>query len=266
MGDAGDANQRWAEMLARWAIPEDLVLAAPASPYFFDPDVFIVAADEALARGEDSPSDAAARDALPPDGTVLDVGVGAGAGSLRLADRAGNLVGVDSNSELLAAFAARATRLAVNHATVEGRWPEVASAAPAAHVVVCHHVLYNVSDLVGFAAALSAHATRRVVLELTTVHPMTWMSRYWQAVHGLTQPDRPSVDDALDVFTAMGFDVQQERWQRRIQMIGECDEGGITRIARRLCLPAARHGELQRLLAATPPPEVRDVATIWWSR
>jgi hypothetical protein len=45
-----DANQRWAGMLSRWAIPDDLVAAAPESPYFFSPAVFIDAADEALER------------------------------------------------------------------------------------------------------------------------------------------------------------------------------------------------------------------------
>ena len=87
------ANQDWAEMLSGWAIPDELVAGAPASPYFFDPLVFITAADEALARGEDTSSDVVARDALPAGGTVLDVGCGAGAASLRL--RPGRLVGVD---------------------------------------------------------------------------------------------------------------------------------------------------------------------------
>jgi hypothetical protein len=67
------ANEGWAEMLSAWAIPEDLIAAAPESPYFFDPVVFTGAADEAVQRQDDSPSDRAAREALSVGGQVLDV-------------------------------------------------------------------------------------------------------------------------------------------------------------------------------------------------
>jgi hypothetical protein len=103
---AEGANLRWAAMLGGWAIPDELVAAAPESPYFFDPEVFIEIADTALERREDTASEAVAREALPPSGTVLDVGVGAGAASLPL--NPGRVVGVDPSRELLAAFAERA--------------------------------------------------------------------------------------------------------------------------------------------------------------
>ena len=264
MGDSNEANRRWAEMLARWAIPEELLAAEPASPFFFDPTVFIKAADEALGRAEDSPSDAAARESLPDGGTVLDVGVGAGAASLRLAARAGHIIGVDLSRELLDVFADRARGLGVGHTTVEGGWPEVAPRTSPADVVLCHHVVYNVADLAGFANALTSHATRRVVVELTTTQPLAWMTPYWEAVHGLGQPDRPTVDDAVEVLASLGLDVRQHRWQRRLQMIGESNADHVTRIARRLCVGLDRHAEVQRLLEVTPPPDAREVTTLWW--
>jgi len=265
MSDSDEANRRWADMLASWAIPEELLVGASASPYFFDPTVFFTAADEALARGEDSPSDAAAREALLTGGKVLDVGVGAGAASLRLAARTGHIVGVDLNRELLDGFAARARGLGVRHTTIEGSWPEVASRTPGADVVLCHHVVYNVTDLAGFARALTAHAARRVVVELTTIHPLAWMAPYWLAVHGVAQPDRPTVDDAVDVLDSLGLDVQQHRWQRQLQMIGESDADQVARVARRLCVGPDRHAEVRQLLATTPPPDARQVTTLWWN-
>ncbi len=258
------ATGRWAEMLGRWAIDDELLAAAPQSPYFFDPAVFIAAADEALARTEDTISDAIARERLPQGGTVLDVGVGAGAASVRLADRASHVVGVDASRQLLDAFAARADRLGVPYTTIEGSWPGVEVTAAAADVVVCHHVFYNVADLSAFAAALTAHAKQRVVVELTAEHPMAWMAPYWQAIHGVTQPDRPTADDALDVLAAMGVGFAQRRWSRPLQMIGECSRDVTARVARRLCLTEDRHDELGRLLAATPPPARREVVTVWW--
>ncbi len=255
------ANRAWAQMLSRWAIPDDLVAAAPESPYFFDPDVFTEAADEALARVEDTVSDHVAREALPAHGTILDVGVGAGAASLRLA--AARVVGVDPSRIMLDAFAQRAEHLATEHTTIEGAWPAVASQAPSCDVVVCHHVVYNVADLAGFASALADHALQRVVIELTAIHPMAWLTPYWKALYGRPQPDRPTADDAVAVLREAGFSVEQQRWHREVQMIGEAGDDRLARIARRLCLPATRHEELGHILATTPPPRAREVVTLW---
>lgn len=262
MDDAAEANRRWQQMLAAWAIPEELVARAPEPPYFFDPAVFIAAADDAVARVEDTVSDAVAREALQPEGTVLDVGVGAGAASLRL--RPAHVTGVDPNTTLLEAFAARAANLGVAHTEVEGTWPDSAPRVPDADVVVCHHLVYNVPDLASFASALASRARRRVVLELTAVHPMAWLAPYWMALHGLAQPATPTAEDAAAVLVALGFAVREQRWQRAVEMIGELSDDHVARIARRLCLDSSRVPELRHLLATTPPPTARDVVTMWW--
>ena len=262
MVESGSANARWAETLSRWAIPDDLVAVAPEPPYFFDPRVFIDAADEAARRGEDTPSDEVARDALPVGGVVLDVGVGAGAASLRLG--AARVIGVDPSPAMLDAFTKRASRLAVEATAIKGAWPDVAADTPRADVAVCHHVAYNVADLAGFATALGQHAERRVVIELTAVHPMTWLSPYWKALHGIVQPDRPVAADATEVLVELGVEVHQRQWRRPVQMIGESGAEQVARIARRLCLAPSRHDELRTLLRGTPPPSERDVVTLWW--
>jgi hypothetical protein len=77
------AATRWAAALAAWAIPESILDAAPVSPWSLSPDVLRERTREFVDR--DTPSRARALEALPPGGTVLDVGVGAGAGSLPLA-------------------------------------------------------------------------------------------------------------------------------------------------------------------------------------
>lgn len=250
-------------MLARWAIPDELVARAHEPPYFFDPKVFIEATDAAIGRDTDTPSDLTARAALPPGGTVVDVGVGAGAASLRLG--AAHVVGVDQSRPMLEAFRERAADRGIETTLIEGRWPDVESQAPGADVVLCHHVLYNVPDLADFAAALFDHAEARVVVELTAAHPMAWMAPYWEALHGLAQPDRPTADDAIEVLSRLGYDVHQHRWLRPVQMVGEDDVDRVARIARRLCLPVARHDELRRVLVAIPPPLEREVATLWWN-
>ena len=256
------ADRAWAGMLADWAVPEEILAAAPASPFFFDPRSFIGAAEEAVNRSADTPSDAAAREALPAGGTVLDVGCGAGAASLRL--RPGRVVGVDQSRPLLAAFSEGARRLGIDVEVIEGRWPDRAGEAETTDVVVCHHVLYNVPDLAPFAAALSAHARRRVVVEMTASHPLAWLTPYWKALHGLEQPERPTGDDAVAVLEAMGLTVAQTRWRRRYAVIGEGGEDAVARIGRRLCIGPHRYDELRGLLAVEPPPPDRDVVTLWW--
>lgn len=261
---ADDENTQWAAMLSGWAVPADLVAAAPESPYFFSPAVFTDAADEALDRPDDSPSDSAARAMLPPGGVVLDVGVGAGAASVRLP--AGHVIGVDPNQELLDAFVERANRRGVAATPLRGVWPDVATDVPVADVAVCHHVVYNVADLASFVLALTSRARRGVVIELTAVHPMAWMAPYWQTLHGMKQPDRPTAEDAIAVMAGLGLDLQQRRWTRAVRMIGENGPDGLARIARRLCLPADRLPELAALLDQVPPPVERDVLTVWWDR
>lgn len=65
MSETDEAGRGWTAMLARWAIPDHLVAAAPVSLYFFDPAVFIAAADAALARDRDSPSERRGTHCLP---------------------------------------------------------------------------------------------------------------------------------------------------------------------------------------------------------
>lgn len=257
-----DANDRWRELLARWAIPDEIRDPVPASPHFFDPGVFARAADDALDRVADSPSDEAARNALTPGGAVLDAGCGAGAASLRL--RPGHLVGVDSNRALLDELARRADHLGIDVTTVEGSWPDVADRCPTADVVVCHHVLYNVPDLAAFVTALDAHARTRVVVESTAAHPLTWLAPYWQILHGIARPDRPTIEDALAVLAQLGLHVHVQRWRRRYQPADTHDPHTLAHVARRLCLPEHRHEELRALLERVPPPADREVVTLWW--
>jgi hypothetical protein len=123
-----------------------------------------------------------------------------------------------------------AAHLGIECSKVEGLWPQVASETPDADVVVCHHVVYNVSDLASFVAALTRSPRRRVVVEVTAVHHMSWMAPYWEAIHGLPQPHEPIVQDVIAVLIELGLNVRQQRWNRPYQMIGETGEDSRSRI------------------------------------
>lgn len=254
--------ERWRAALAGWAIPDHVLAAAPEPPWGLPPSLFARRTAQALEHGANDPSRRRALEALPEGGTVLDVGVGAGAASLPLAPPAGLVVGVDEGAAMLAAFAAAAERLGVGHREVHGAWPGVAAEAGVADVVVCHHVLYNVADLVPFAVELTARARRRVVVELSGEHPTSDLNPLWVALHGIRRPTSPTAEDAVAVLEEMGLGVRWEAFERTWPPLGADRAETVAAVRRRLCLTPDRDDEIDALL----PPEapVRRTVVAWW--
>jgi SAM-dependent methyltransferase len=259
----GAAAARWAELLAGWAVPEDILAQAPVPPWGHDVATFSV--DDTLLRG--TASSRAAREVLPPvGGTVLDVGCGGGRSSLPLVPPASELVGVDHDPAMLEAFADAARRAGVARRTIEGRWPDVAPVTPVADVVICHHVLYNVADVVPFVHALTEHARLAVVVEIPTRHPMSAWTAAWTHFWHLERPDGPTDDDLVAVLRELAVDPEVSHGPRASLSRHASDVGSLVRSARqRLCLSADRDGELATYLAEHPPEFADTVATIRWA-
>lgn len=263
MGDT--AATRWAEALEEWAIPPEILARAPESPWGFPRGIFTHSAHQASAPGaEPTPTARRALEALPAGGSVLDVGVGGGATSLPLASRAGRITGVDQNRVLLEAFAASADRLGVAHTEVEGTWPDVAGAVEPTDVVVCGHVFYNVADLAPFVWALTAKARRRVVAELSVVHPQVHLNPLWRRFHGIDRPTGPGVDEALAVLAEAGMEPEVEHWEAPGRWESAPREELVAFARRRLCLPAERDPEVAAALDELAGPAPRHLATLWW--
>jgi SAM-dependent methyltransferase len=253
-----NAAQRWRDELAAWAIDPEILARAPQSPWEMPPAAF--PADDRPPL--DAPSRRRALDALPPGGSVLDVGCGAGAAGLALAPPAALLVGVDQSARMLAAFSQAAHDHGVAHETINGRWPDVESQAPEVDVAVAHHVAYNVADLPAFAHALSRHARRRVVLELTDTHPLTFQGPLWRHFHGQPRPTGPAAELARDVLAEAALPVRLERSTAPARNLDPALRARLTRI--RLCLPADREAEVAELLAAAGPAPTRNLVTLFW--
>jgi SAM-dependent methyltransferase len=261
---AGSAAHRWAEGLAAWAIPQEILDQAPESPWGHPVGRFQGRTDAAVARPRGWSYERAAS-LLPDGGSVLDVGVGAGAGSLPLAGRAALITGVDPSPQMLDAFRAKAADLHVDAVTVEGRWPDVADAVGAHDLVVAHHLVYDVADIVPVLTALTDHARHGVVLELPPRHPLTWMTPLWQQFWGLDRPSRPTADDLLEVLHDLNVrGLVSYRWTREDPDTTPLDERA-TLVARRLCLPPERVNEVRAAIESMPPGQHRDVVTIAWS-
>lgn len=266
-----EAAERWRRELAAWAIPDEIIAAAEESPWVLPPALFARRARTAAAAPQ-GPSYERASEALEPSGSVLDVGPGAGAASLPLAAHTTHLSGVDADPQMLQQFAASAERRGLPCDSVLGRWPDIADRVPPADVVVCHHVFYNVPDLADFATQLTAHARRRVVVELTTAHPLVRLNTLWQHFHNLERPEGPTAEDALAVLREAGIHAHAERWHRANEPTYVSLDELVTMTRQRLCLPRSRTGELESVLRALGAdeshpdfgPPGRELVTAWW--
>jgi SAM-dependent methyltransferase len=254
-GQGTAALDRWRDQLGAWAIPEAILAAAPESPWGFPVGLFRTRARRAGDRPA-TPSNREAARFLPPGGSVLDVGAGGGAASLPLAGAAGKLVAVDESAGMVAAFLAAAEAAGVPAEAVEGRWPEVADRVAPADVVVCHHVLYNVADLAPFVDALTGHARRRVVAELTERHPLVGLGPLWRRFHGLDRPTGPSADDAAAALEALGLRVTRQDWEDSDRLGFDDFDALVAFTRRRLCLPAERDPEVAEALLAAGTRQV----------
>ena len=255
-----DPLARWRAQLEAWAIPEEILAAAPESPWSFPVGLFRKRAERAGAGGRQTPSNREAARWLPPGGSVLDVGAGAGAASLPLAGVAGRLVGVDESAAMVAAFQEAAANAGVPAEGVQGRWPEAAGRVGPADVVVCHHVLYNVADLAPFAAALTDHARHRVVVELTDRHPLVGLGPLWRRFHGLERPSGPTAADAAAALRALGLDPERQDWESGDRLGFDRFEELVAFTRRRLCLPADRDPEVAEALLEAG---TRQVGGVW---
>jgi len=246
------AVRRWAEELAAWAIDPAIMAAAPESPYGFPPGLF-------GSRRGSAVTHEAVRGGLP--GSVLDVGCGGGAASIP-ADAA-ELLAVDESPAMLERYRAAAGATPVR--TWCGRWPDLAADVPPADVVVAANVVYNVPDLPDFLTALTGHARRRVVVELTDAHPWTALAPLWRHFHGQDRPDGPTSALFREVLAELGIEARWTSWERLDLFRGGDPAEVLAFTRRRLCLPADRDPEIAAQLARLDEGPSPTATTLWWA-
>ncbi|CAN2222645.1 AdoMet_MTases domain containing protein [Candidatus Nanopelagicaceae bacterium] len=254
------AVEKWKFDLALWAIPQEILDQAEVEPWFHPAALF--ALPEVI---EDSPSHQKAREAMPVGGTVLDIGCGGGTAAFAIAPPAKHLIGVDHQSEMLEMFSSHAEKRGLTSEVFEGFWPAIAEQVPAADVVTCHHVLFNVGDVQGFIEALDSHARKRVVIELPLVHPTTSRSPGWKHFWNLIRPTTPTADDLMNVLEELGIPAHIEKFTGKLT-VEEGEEDRIEYTRKRLCLPKPRTDEIVEFLKNEPNPTTREVAVVWWDK
>ncbi|WP_370324902.1 class I SAM-dependent methyltransferase [Euzebya sp.] len=257
------AAEQWTAELRAWEIPTEILSAAPRDPYAFCPSQIRRPAVDP--RG--TPTGRVVAERLAAGERLLDVGVGAG----RIAGAfAGDhdVLGVEPREGLAA------TAREVGITVIPGRWPDVADSAGRAPVVLSSHVLYDVQDPGPFLAALHRAAARRVVIEVTAVHPWVRVGPLYRLVHGIDRPTGPSAELLADVVAdVVGTRPRTEAWQRPGGIADDVEEV-LDHTRRMVCIDAS-HPQAAALdeavradLADLPGGGVQmppvDQVTLWW--
>lgn len=252
------AATAWSSALAEWGIPPAILAQAPQSPWIHPVQMFTVPE-----RIPSTPAHERAREAMHSGAMLLDVGCGGGIAAFAAAGAGDVVIGVDHQQEMLNVFAAEADSRGLRHQEILGDWPAVADQTPVADVVTCHHVVYNVSEIVPFLSALDAHAAHRVVIEMPQEHPLASMSNAWRHFWAIERPAGPGPTDLVDVLTSMGITATVELWDHgSVRQLTMEEQVQFTRV--RLCLSAERDDDIKEYLAAHPAPRTRALATLWW--
>lgn len=236
--------ERWTERLAAWPRAGDVALP--------------------LTDVEASRSTTWAREVLPPvGGTVLDIGCGDGSGALALVPPATEVIGVDPKGVLLDAFVANAADRGVARRTVHGRWPDVVATTPGADVVVCHHLLVGVGDIVPFVLTLTERARLAVVVELMVEHPAPPLRDAAEALGFESSDDPIRGVDLVPVLGELGLDPELVTHHRTIAT-GEPLAALVPTIRRWLDLPAERDGHIETAIDEHVAGRTIDVLTMRW--
>ena len=266
------AAERWAADLAAWAIPEEILAAADQSPYVWDRD--LIRRMRPAPGSEAGPTTTRIGEALGPDGSLLDVGAGAGRLSMSFAEAGHRVTAVEPDRGMAHALEQESATRGVTVALVTDRWP--APAVDPHTVAVSGHVVYDVAEIGPFLVGLHEAARRRVVIECTTEHPRAHLNPLFEVLHGIGRPSAPTDGDLVDVVAeVVGVIPNRERWSRP----GSARFADLQELtafyARQLALPAGRVPELLALVEPhiteadgwlTLAGGERGVATIWWDR
>ena len=92
-------SQKWKSDLEDWAIPQEIIDQATESPWIHPPVLFQIPKLIDL-----TPSHQKAFEALPENGSILDIGCGGGIAAFAMGRKAGQVIGVDHQSEMLDMF------------------------------------------------------------------------------------------------------------------------------------------------------------------
>lgn len=258
----------WRNELSKWAIPESIIETSKQLPWKLSPKKFAPTESRKTSLTATRISEFIHQNFESRVSTVLDVGCGAGGLSICFANEIEQVIGVDESEEMLAAFRdnwAKENFEPTNLRTISGNWPNVASLAGQADLVICANVLFNVADPCEFITALDRASKRAVFIEVHENHPHHVANPVWKHFWGLDRPDSPTAQHLVEIIESLGISPQSERFFRDPEGPREVDDELVFSIAQRACISPGDFDRLRDFLIENPirRPEYR---LIWWRK
>lgn len=144
---------------------------------------------------------------LRPTDTVLDIGAGSGRYEPLLAANAAEVLALEPSPAMREQLAQRLAEAQPSNVRVlaEG-WP--AASAPVCDVAIAAHVLYAVREIAPFLSAMHAAARRGGYLLLALRHPSSFISPFWERMHGAPRLPLPGALECLNVLFQLGIAAQ----------------------------------------------------------
>ena len=106
---------KWKKDLESWAIPQEIIDQAEESPWIHPPVLFQI--PDTITE---TVSHQKAKEALPENGSVLDIGCGGGIAAFALAEKAKHVIGVDHQAEMLTMFSQNAKNRGLTSDNISG--------------------------------------------------------------------------------------------------------------------------------------------------
>ena len=170
---------------------------------------------------------------VPSNGTVLDVGAGAGRLAIPLAEVCDRVTAVEPSEAMREQLVAIAEAWNVrNIKLVSGTWEE-AEVAPH-DTVICAHVVYTVREIENFVTKLAAHARQTVALVVFERAAMAPYLPLWSRVHGEDRIPLPALPEIEQQLPQMGIKYKKIPIQERISQAFKSRKQALDESAARL--------------------------------
>ena len=167
------------------------------------------------------------------DGTLLDVGGGAGRFALALALHCRHVTVVEPSESMLQELRETAQQTGVENLGIEeASWED--AEVDAADVVLCSHVVYGVADIAPFVRKLQAHARDLVLMPMFIGSPQAGISPFWRHVHGEDRVDLPALPEFLQVLWELEIYPDLEMVETTPGQTFESKEKAIEQLRQRL--------------------------------
>lgn len=213
---------------------------------------------------------------LGKDGTLLDVGAGAGRYALPLARVATRVTAVEPSAGMRERLERGIAEQGVEGIEVIADTWEEARVEPH-DVVLCSHVLYPIADVAPFIRKLDEHARRACYLTLRVDQMAPPLGLLWREVWGQERPPEPGLLDLYNLLFGIGI-----RANARLMPFsgpGPFDDAdnAVERLRQLLFLPPDAHEHDDRIrdfVSASMVerdgklgwPVTQQAAVVWWTK